>query len=237
MLARAEAGVRAYREVVERMLGYPEVNELNTAMHFDGFISCDELCAKLLEIMERVSGKEVCVVGPLASPDEIRGCNAIMAPEGGVISLLEAGLRPLAVTTDGDSSLQVFYQAAEVSDYVLLHIHGDNLNRVSSLAKEIPRSKLLITSQVYTPYCVYPSGAFTDGDRAIAISMEMGADEVKVFGFNFDLVSCAHKDYCADTKLQKLRAGREVLLNIASGLGYSVDIKNNLMVFSRVNKA
>lgn len=226
--------MRAYRRIVEGTLGYPEVNELNTAMYFDGFISCDELCNKLLEIMAKVSGNEVCVVGPLASPDEIRGCGIVIAPEGGIIPLLKAGLRPLALTTDGDSSPQVFYNAVEISDYVLLHIHGDNLNRVSSLVMEIPRSKLLLTSQVYTPYCVYPSGAFTDGDRAVAISMEMGAKKVKALGFNFDLVSCTHKDYCyADTKLQKLRVGRAVLLDIALKLGYSISIEGNLMLFEQ----
>ncbi|MFP3172077.1 MAG: hypothetical protein RXQ79_03430 [Acidilobus sp.] len=225
--------MEVYREVAQRELGYPEVKELTSAMHFEGIITCDELCAKLHKLIEAISDNHVCVAGPLARPERLRGCHVLLAPEGGVPPLIEAGLRPLAVTTDADSSLSTLNRIVEISDYVMLHVHGDNLLRASALVSSVPRAKLLLTSQVDTPFCIYPSGAFTDGDRAAAIAMEMGASSIRLVGFDFSSVTCGHKDYCdSDEKSAKLRTGERVLLKVAGRFGYHLtkDLEGNLLL-------
>ena len=90
---------------------------------------------------------------------------------------------------------------------IVVHGHGDNLSRLFEFSREIQPISLTTT---------YPSpetncwGGFTDGDRALMMSLGMGADRVNLVGFNFKEVG-AYTGKFSLKKLQKLSWAREIV--------------------------
>lgn len=214
-----------YYNLVEKNMGFPRHRELEAALRVGNIVECSDLCLKVGELLDSVKGRSVCIVGPLAEPIDVKRCDIVLAPDGGLVPLIMAKVRPLVITTDADSSSKIMSMAFQLSRYIALHVHGDNMTQVALAINSIDRDKLIPTSQVLTPLCILPVGAFTDGDRAVALALELGAESVRVIGFDFDRVSCLHKDLCdqrPQPKLTKLRVAKAVIDLLASELGYAV---------------
>ncbi len=145
--------------------------------------------------------------------------------------LLRLGLKALVLTGDGDAALKYLHMVPAVSEVFALHIHGDNGARVAEIATWLARSvRLILTSQVETPYCIVPLGAFTDGDRAAALAMYSGASSVDLLGFTTLPIVCGHKDFCNGrqraSKSTKIAVGMKALKLIAGSLGYAEEHDN-----------
>ncbi len=68
----------------------------------------------------------------------------------------------------------------------VIHAHGDNIDKIIDV---VPRLKgpILGTTQSIPVRNIRNIGGFTDGDRAIIMGKIMGAKEVRVYGFNWDI--------------------------------------------------
>lgn len=111
--------------------------------------------------------------------------NAVfLAADGAVEALMERGMLPDIVVTDLDGPFPVIQRANQMGSIAVVHAHGDNLD---ALQRYVPLLDQVIgTAQCRPPPGLYNFGGFTDGDRAVFMAKELGANEVELKGFDFD---------------------------------------------------
>jgi len=219
-LGAAEALTQLYLDLVEPVMGYPRHRESIASLL--GPPTCSEECLLIGELESRIRDRVVCVAGPAGSPG-FEGCDVIGAPEGGLLALIEAGLKPLYVVGDLDVDLRILDLMIEAAEILLIHVHGDNMERVSTYSRRLRGSKVIYTSQVQTSSCVLPIGGFTDGDRALIVAMLAGAREVRALGYNFDNPVFKHKSITleGEVKRTKLKLAAEITYRASAILGYT----------------
>ncbi|MCX8195734.1 MAG: hypothetical protein N3F67_01420 [Acidilobaceae archaeon] len=217
---RAREVRRLYYEIVEPLFSYPRHKESLASLL--GPQTCYEECLSAQELSEALESRHVCVLGPLPSRPE--GCEVYGAPEGGLGRALELGVRLTYVTGDMDAEEGLASLALLTVPFLLIHLHGDNRERVLLFSSLLRRRGVLYTSQVDAVGCVLPLGGFTDGDRAVIAAMLMGAEAVKAYGYDFSAPFRGRKPEAAmRDKGLKLLAAREILFRSAVLLGYSVE--------------
>ncbi|MFN3268144.1 MAG: 6-hydroxymethylpterin diphosphokinase MptE-like protein [Zestosphaera sp.] len=135
-----------------------------------------------------IRGSRILVVGAGPSCEKIsRFVNlydVVVAADGALRCCRYAGVEPQVVVTDLDgvdlSDLVSF------NGFIVVHAHGDNINKLVFWTPLLKEKKVLGTSQVlHTTSNVSFSGGFTDGDRAVYLALENGAVEVGLIGFDF----------------------------------------------------
>ncbi len=144
---------------------------------------------KAIEILEQSAREppksfptftEVIVVGPNVKSNKVRG-GEVIAVDGAVKLLAET---PKVLVTDLDGADIKDVETVLMNDgWVFLHVHGDNYEnaiRVYSYFKW--NDKLIPTVQLPSNKALCLP-AFSDGDRAILIALEL-AERVKVVGFD-----------------------------------------------------
>ncbi len=99
--------------------------------------------------------------------------------------LLDAGLTPDVVVTDLDGDMPSQLEASSRGALTFVHAHGDNADAVREWAGRF-RGPVVLTTQSRPESTVFDFGGFTDGDRAVCISQEMGASSVRLIGFDLD---------------------------------------------------
>jgi Uncharacterized Rossmann fold enzyme len=185
-------------------------------------LDCDAACRALREVLGRLEDVEVCVITPAPGGLELltRGsCERVVATDSSIETLAKAGRRPDVLVGDADPSLRLLGLALQLGAPYLLHSHGDNLYRLKPLTGLLRRSAVILTTQVETPYCTLPVGAFTDGDRGAAIAMYFRASRVIINWLSSQRPFCEHKDLCDEgLKASKLGLAQRVLTYIASRL-------------------
>jgi uncharacterized Rossmann fold enzyme len=107
----------------------------------------------------------------------------LIAADGATTALLEEDLVPDIIVTDLDGKISDLLIANSRDVAFVVHAHGDNedkivtytnvLNRVMGTTQSIPEGKL------------YNFGGFTDGDRAIFLAVELGAEKIFLAGMDF----------------------------------------------------
>jgi len=231
IMKKANKIINAYTDIVEPVLNYPRHRELESSMEIIPQICDNSFCNILYRLNKKINNNRICIVGP-GKIDNLLDCEIIAGPEGGVVNLYNLGKKMLFVTTDLDSSQKILGSLNFLSDVKFLHIHGDNLMRVK--ITNIFLDNVVYTTQVSTPYCALPIGSFTDGDRAIALSMIFNASEIYVYGFDFQKVICRHKDYCfSDYKNIKIKLAQKILTFISKKLNYSIEYNKDYFIFKR----
>jgi len=132
---------------------------------------------------ELVKGSDIAVVGAHESflKKEIEG-EVIVAADGAFNGLvIHRGVIPEIVVTDFDGvSLALLKRYKPIT---FAHIHGDNLKRYLMSVPNVIRF-VVPTTQTFPYNPMYNFGGFTDGDRAIAMALALGARKVRVYGFN-----------------------------------------------------
>jgi len=140
----------------------------------------------LREICRHLSSGEVCIAGGSESLakhiDELISCNKIIAVDGATSLLLDNGVVPNVVVSDLDGRLEHILKASRDSQLVI-HVHGDNYPQVIQFSKSVRPSHVIYTHQcpVGGTYSVYIPG-FTDGERALALSILCRANKVILYG-------------------------------------------------------
>ncbi|WP_321417999.1 6-hydroxymethylpterin diphosphokinase MptE-like protein [uncultured Methanomethylovorans sp.] len=136
-----------------------------------------------------IYGKEVLVCGnaptlvaDLDSLDLER--YVVIAADGAAAGVMDAGRIPNVIVTDLDGDVELEIEASKDGSLVVVHAHGDNIGR---LVKYVPRLQNIIGSTQAAPLeNVFNFGGFTDGDRAVHVAYEFGAESIKLAGFFFD---------------------------------------------------
>ena len=112
----------------------------------------------------------------------------IIAADGAAAVLMDIGCVPEVICTDLDgnseSDIEKEIMACELGSIVLIHAHGDNIDK---LEKYVPRFKRFIATTQARPFDkVYNFGGFSDGDRCVFVAREFGAKKIRLAAFDFE---------------------------------------------------
>ena len=161
----------------------------------------DEKSAKLLNnLLEDYGGltpddipmqKEVIIFG--AGPSiknnirEVKNLNlseyTLIAADGATTALLEEDIVPDIIITDLDGKMKDIRCANHEGAFLVVHAHGNNINKVR---EHVPNLHRVLGTTQSTPLSnVYNFGGFTDGDRALFLAVELGAEYIILAGMDF----------------------------------------------------
>jgi len=149
-------------------------------------IDPNPLLAKLSEI---ISGRQivVCGAGPslkrqIESFSETEDSVFVVA-DGATSVMLEIGLHCDVVVTDLDGNVDHLIQAKNNGSLLIVHAHGDNMERVTSI---VPRlGAVLGSTQVEPTERAFLWGGFTDGDRACHVVCDYSPESIILAGMDF----------------------------------------------------
>jgi len=140
----------------------------------------------------------------------------LIAADGATSALIEFGLIPDLIVTDLDGRIADIKFANRRGALLVVHAHGDNVDKITSYVPVL--SRILGTTQTEPFDFIYNFGGFTDGDRAVFLSEELGAREIVLVGFDFgEIVGRWSKPYLRcnspvwETKKKKFALARELL--------------------------
>jgi uncharacterized Rossmann fold enzyme len=153
----------------------------------------DGVALPLSRFKELISNKPILVFGAGPSLEEtirqlleyqVFDHFILVSANGATSALLEmTGETPNIVVTDLDGRIDDLLRANKAGAFMAIHGHGDN---VHLLKKYVPKFKNKIGTTQRTPRPnVYNFGGFTDGDRAVFLSLEMEARAVVLAGMDF----------------------------------------------------
>ncbi|WP_440059272.1 6-hydroxymethylpterin diphosphokinase MptE-like protein [Thermogladius sp. 4427co] len=149
----------------------------------------------------------------------------VIAADGSVEILMMNGITPSIVATDLDGGFESIRKAGAEGSILIVHAHGDNIERIASLVPLLS-GKIVGSTQVEPRPYVYNFGGFTDGDRAAFIARALGAKRVLLFGFDFDNPSTCNPSIRKNLRVKKIKLeiARYLLLNYLAGKGVEVRI-------------
>ncbi|AFZ70907.1 putative Rossmann fold enzyme [Caldisphaera lagunensis DSM 15908] len=233
ILNRIDKIINVYTDYVEPIFKYPRHKELESSMEILPRICNENFYINIINIFEKINNSNICIVGPGDINNNISNCKIFAGPEGGLINALKNNIKFLYITGDLDLSLKLLGEMEFLSEYVFLHVHGDNYTRIRNVYNM--NYNIIYTTQVITPYCALPIGVFTDGDRAISLSMLFNAKTIEVYGFDFNNVKCYHKDYCFEEKIEKLNISKEIIKMVAKKLNYNINFYDGKIILINNN--
>lgn len=112
----------------------------------------------------------------------------LVAADGATTALIEERISPDIVVTDLDGNLDDILLANVRGANIVIHAHGDNIEKIASLTAFF--TNVLGTTQAQPVGNIYNFGGFTDGDRAIFLAVALGASEITLAGMDFgDMVT------------------------------------------------
>jgi len=203
-------------DILRARFGYSIVEDQNAARLLSELLGGKGIDLGVLANV--ISRKNVLVVGAGPSLDEsiptIKSLKSftIIAADGASQALTENNIKPDIVVTDLDGSQEHLLQADKIGSIMVVHAHGDNVNVLRNL---VPKMKNCIgTTQVKPLHNVYNFGGFTDGDRAVFLANEFGAENIVLIGMDFgNKIGRYSKTKVKDEKLKiaKMEVGKELL--------------------------
>ncbi len=107
----------------------------------------------------------------------------LVAADGATTALIEERLVPDIVVTDLDGNLDDILLADLRGANIVVHAHGDNMDKIVQITPYF--TNVLGTTQAQPVGNIYNFGGFTDGDRAIFLSVALGASEIILAGMDF----------------------------------------------------
>ena len=139
----------------------------------------------------------------------------LVAADGATTAMIEEKLVPDIIVTDLDGNLDDILLANLRGANVVIHAHGDNMPKITQLTPFF--TNVLGTTQAQPIGNLYNFGGFTDGDRAIFLSVALGAKEITLAGMDFgDIVTKYSRPNIPDIvgpadeiKRKKLQYGEE----------------------------
>lgn len=162
-------------------------------------------------LTERIKDKVVCVYGAGDSLERVKNFphHLKITADGSTSYLIKRGVTPDVVVTDLDGRLIDIVAAHRRGSIIVLHAHGDNMDKLRSHASKFGR--VIPTCQCRPPEGVYNFGGFTDGDRAVSMAAHLGARKVILYGMDFEKVG--RYSFSADTpiKRKKLKWGKRLI--------------------------
>ncbi len=146
--------------------------------------------ASKADVIEKIlRGNLVIVVGAGPSLEKSieviseKSLGIIVAADGACSKLLEVGIVPHIVITDLDGNIDDIYECWCKGSFVVVHAHGDNISALETHTQKFT-GKIIGTTQTKPIGCLYNFGGFTDGDRAVFMSLELGCKAVLMIGMD-----------------------------------------------------
>ncbi|MBO8180458.1 MAG: DUF115 domain-containing protein [Archaeoglobus sp.] len=137
---------------------------------------------KLLDcsVLEFIRGKSVAVIGGTYSGESVD--EEIVITAGKAVNKVE--FTPHVHVTDMEEDEDLLAELEERGCILVLHAHGDNIDRIRSV---VPKVRRFVGTTQSIPFDrIYNFGGFTDGDRAALIAKRFGARSIKLYGFDFE---------------------------------------------------
>ncbi|MDE0741055.1 MAG: DUF115 domain-containing protein [Candidatus Poseidoniia archaeon] len=158
-------------------------------------------------IRECIEKKDLILVGAgLQKGTSIPSSNVIVA-DGALRACLEQDILPSLIVTDLDGYIPDILWARKKGSKVILHAHGDNIARVFQYLSDINPNCITTTYPSASSNCW---GGFTDGDRALMMSLSLNCNSVKMIGFNYNIIGNYSGDY-SPRKLEKLLWAQKIV--------------------------
>ena len=112
----------------------------------------------------------------------------LVAADGATTALIEQKIAPDIVATDLDGNLDDILLANFRGANIAIHAHGDNIDKIAKLTTFF--TSVIGTTQAQPIGNLYNFGGFTDGDRAMFLSVALEASEITLAGMDFgDIVT------------------------------------------------
>ena len=152
-------------------------------------------------------GKNLFLLGAgLKKETKIPNKNVIVA-DGALRACLQQGITPSIVVTDLDGYIPDILYASEKGSEIVLHAHGDNMARVFQYILELGPNCITTTYPSTSSSCW---GGFTDGDRALMMTLSLNCNTVKMVGFDYKIIGAYSGDY-SPRKLEKLSWANKIV--------------------------
>lgn len=180
-----------YKEILDDF-GFSRENDEKSAKLLDEILS-DEGCLTLNDLSEIVAFSNKYIVfgaGPSLKEHIVKVKEeydlrdyVLVAADGATTAMIEEKLVPDVIATDLDGKLDDILLANLKGANVVIHAHGDNMDKIASFTSFF--NNVLGTTQSQPIGNIYNFGGFTDGDRALFLSIALGADEITLAGMDF----------------------------------------------------
>ena len=198
-----------YTEILEDF-GFSRENDEESAKLLDEILST-EGCLTLDDLSEIVGFSDKFIVfgaGPslkehvtfLKENYDLRDY-VLVAADGATTALIEQKIAPDIVATDLDGNLDDILLANFRGANVVIHAHGDNIDKIAKLTPFF--TSVLGTTQSQPVGNLYNFGGFTDGDRALFLAVALGASEITLAGMDFGDIVTKYSRPNIETELAK----------------------------------
>lgn len=159
---------------------------------------------KLLDsevLKDIVAGKRVTVVGGAVKSEA--ESDVLITAGKAIMKWTDLSDRiPDIHVTDMEEPDDILVSLEESGTVLVLHAHGDNMERVGSV---IPKIRKFVGTTQSMPFDkIYNFGGFTDGDRAAIIAKRFNAKEVILHGFEFNARGIKGKKLCWAKKILEM---------------------------------
>lgn len=204
---------KKYAEIV-REFGYDRRLDRESAVILDAMIGNT---IPDTEMSGLISGRTVFIVGAGPSLDRSipvlkRFSRTVMiAADTAARPLLRRGLVPDIISSDLDGDETSLRECSRRGSIMAVHAHADNIAR---LYLACGFEKCLGTTQSRPYGTVRNFGGFTDGDRAVFLASHFGAENIVLFGMDYEGMIGRHSRTAKPdigTKLKKLEKSRQLL--------------------------
>jgi len=173
--------------------GFSEEEDVKSAKVLDRILSDKDTEKIITKIGSLIKGKDVIVFGAgdsvCRSITRFRGfveLSTKISADGATSALLEEGIVPDIVVTDLDGDIDDIMLANNMGSIVVLHAHGDNIEKINLLASKFDR----VVGTTQTNPSMFRNllnfGGFTDGDRAVFLARHFKPRRIYLAGFDFD---------------------------------------------------
>ncbi len=179
-------------------------------------------------IPEEFKDREFSIFGPaLRRYEPVGRHDIIVVADSGIERFLSIyGMNPDIIVTDLDGGIPLIKKCNEEGTFLFIHAHGDNMNLIREFVPGL-NSGFICTTQNFPLHNVMNYCGFTDGDRAVFISMAMKAPSVTIHGFDFSS-PVIKTSLDSERKMKKLKiaeslismADREMKLAGLSGVSF-----------------
>lgn len=169
-----------YGEIIKDF-GFSLERDLESAVLLNTFLTKPDL----LRLKDTIKDKDVNIYGAGPSLEKLdsipKGIN--IAADGVCSFLLKKGVVPDIIVTDLDGDVKDILESDRRGSVIILHAHGDNVERVRLHAKEF--RTLYGTTQAMPFGYLLNYGGFTDGDRAGFIAEHFKPKKITFYGMDF----------------------------------------------------
>ncbi len=162
---------------------------------------------KISLIKERIEDKDLILLGAGLKKETIIPNKNVIVADGALRACLEQGITPSIVVTDLDGYIPDILYASEKGSEIVLHAHGDNMARVFQYILELGPNCITTTYPSASSSCW---GGFTDGDRALMMTLSLNCNTVKMIGFDYKIIGAYSGDY-SPRKLEKLSWANKIV--------------------------